>query len=278
MRFTPAALTRPGVVRRRGSVPIRAIAVAVMALMVAVATAAPARADDPWTWSTATHPAGSGSIGPLGYGSTGGGVWLQRGVYFVPGVGHIDFPLGNERDEQVTGSGVVGRVAYTTYANGTSGSPDLGLISTGTQAIAPTIRVSDVWQDAAITDVAHPGDVVAGTWLCQSGTSPDTEASGGYSCGQSVQPCPPPTSLCFFSAKVAGGDSGGPVWWYSPGGVKLFGWIYGWDTVTGNALFVTVWALQDHVWSASESWSSWGYPAGIDTTGCFVTLNGCVRS
>jgi len=42
--------------------------------------------------------------------------------------------------------------------------------------------------------------------------------------------------------------------------------------------FVPVWALQNHVWADSESWSSWGYPSGNDGTGCFVTTSGCVRS
>ncbi|ANF30633.1 hypothetical protein A0130_02155 [Leifsonia xyli] len=247
-------------------------------MAIALGVAGPAHADAPWTWNTATHPAGSGSIGPLGWGSTGGGVWRQRGVYFVPGAGHIDSPLGNWRDEQVTGSGSVGRVAYTTYANGASGYPDIGMISTGTQPIAPKIRVSDGWQDAIVMDVAHPGDIVAGASLCHSGTSPQTAASAGYRCGQALQTCSPPSALCSFTAKVSGGDSGGPVWWYSAGGVKLYGWIHGYDGTSGNGYFVPVWALQDHVWTASESWSSWGYPAGIDTTGCFVTYTGCVRS
>ncbi|WP_374009704.1 hypothetical protein [Leifsonia sp. LS-T14] len=256
---------------------LRLAAAVALTLAIVAGGALPAQADDTWTWSTATHPAGGGSIGPLGWGTFGGGVYRYHGVDYVPGVGHIDTPLGTWRDEQVTGAGTVGRVAYTTYANGKPGAPDIGLIATGTKPIAPKVRVSEGWQDAWVTDVAHPGDVTAGKSLCHSGTSPETIAAGGYRCGVVSSACGAASTSCYVSMGVSGGDSGGPVWWYSDGGITLYGWISG-SFFGSTAVFEPVWALQNHVWTESESWSSWGYPPGNDGTGCFVTISGCVRS
>ena len=45
-----------------------------------------------------------------------------------------------------------------------------------------------------------------------------------------------------------------------------------------TAVFEPVWAIQNHVWTDSESWGAGGFPAGNDGTGCFVTNTGCVRS
>jgi hypothetical protein len=202
-------------------------------------------------------------------------VFRWHGVDYIPGVGHIDSPLGAVREEKETGTGVIGRVAYTT-AGSAAGSPDVGLIATGTVPIAPRVRVSTGWQDAPVMDVAHPGELTAGRPLCHSGTSPQTIAAGGYRCGTMVSDCSPPTSQCLMNIPASGGDSGGPVWDYTPGGIELAGWISG--TFFGSTVFVPVWALQDHVWTESESWSSSGFAPGNDGTGCFVVWTGCVRS
>lgn len=252
-----------------------ATASAAVAIAAALAGAAPAQAADTWTWSTATHPAGAASIGPLGWGTAGGGVYLWRGVYYIPGVGHIDQPLGTWREEKETGTGVLGRVAYTTY-DGKPALPDIGLISTGTTPVPPTVRVSAAWPNAMVIDVAHPGDITQGLALCHSGTSPQTMAAGGHRCGTMGFDCSPPSTQCQLSVPASGGDSGGPVWDYAPGGIKLYGWITG--AGFGYTSFVPTWAVQNHVWTESQSWRSWGYPPGNDGTGCFVTAAGCVRS
>lgn len=251
-----------------------ALAAATVAVTTALAGAAPAQADDTWTWSTATHPAGAASIGPLGYGTAGAGVFRWHGTYYIPGVGHIDSPLGALREERETGSGVIGRVAYTTA--GVSGAPDVGLIATGTAPIAPRVRVSTGWQDAPVMDVSHPGELFAGRPLCHSGTSPQTIAQGGYRCGAMTADCAPTATQCLTNLPASGGDSGGPVWDYTPGGIELAGWISG--TFFGSTVFVPVWALQAHDWTAGQSWSSGGHSAGNDGTGCFVVWTGCVRS
>lgn len=259
------------------------IAARILAAGAAVVTAiavgaAPAQADEGWTWSTATHPAGAASIGQLGWGTSGGGVYRHHGMYFIPGVGHIDQPLGNWRYEQQTGSGMLGKVLYTTYPNSPT-SVDMGLVGTGTKAIEPRVRVSDEWQNALVMDVAHSGEIKTGRPLCYSGTSTASMAAGGYRCGTVMANCGPSDTQCYFDARVSGGDSGGPVWDYTPGGITLVGWING-TASAGEGVkwgrFTPVWALQNHVWTTEQTKAGW--PAGNDGTGCFVTATGCVRS
>lgn len=262
---------------RFGRVCSRLLAGASVALAALVAVALPAQADETWTWSTATHPAGAASVGPLGWGTAGGGVYRYHGMHFVPGVGHMDQPLGSWRDESVTGTGTIGKVLYTTYP-GSSSAVDMGLIGTGTKPQAAKVRVSNGWQDANVMDVAHPGEITTGLTLCHSGTSPETIAADGYRCGRVTADCAVSSTQCSFDALASGGDSGGPVWWYRSGGITLYGWINGragfGDTVL--ARFTPVWALQDHDWTAAQTEVGW--PVGNDGTGCFVTYDGCVRS
>lgn len=265
----------PSNIRRIMSRVLAAGAAAVTAIAIG---AAPAQADDGWTWSTATHPAGAASIGVLGWGTSGAGVYRYHGMYFIPGVGHIDQPLGNWRHEQVTGTGTLGKVLYTTYPNESS-AVDMGLIGTGTKAIEPRVRVSEEWQNALVMDVAHPGEITTGRPLCHSGTSPATMAAGGYRCGTVTANCGTTSTRCYFDAPAGGGDSGGPVWDYTPGGITLVGWINGRVSVgEGKAwtTFTPVWALQNHVWTSEQTKAGW--PVGNDGTGCFVTAAGCVRS
>ncbi|MEV8212726.1 hypothetical protein [Leifsonia sp. NPDC077715] len=256
---------------------VGALAIAALAVVAGVGAATPAQADDTWTWNTATHPAGAGAKEHIGWGTTGGGIYRYHGVTFVPTAGHVAQPLGSWMNEGVTGSGTLGRIAYTTYADGRSQVPDIGLTSTGTKPIEPKLRVSDGWQDAMVMDVAHPGDVLPGGALCHSGTSAQTMAEGGYRCGEVRFTCAATSTYCYTTIPVSGGDSGGPVWWYSPGGIKLYGWVVG-HVGDDQAVFVPVWTLQNHVWTEGQSWSSWGYPPGNDGTGCFVTVKGCIRS
>ncbi|WP_277183685.1 hypothetical protein [Caballeronia sp. BR00000012568055] len=233
-----------------------------------------------WTWNNATHPAG---VGGVPGGASGAGVWVYKGVYYIPGVGHMASPLGAWRIESVTGQGNFGRVAHTTRPTNTETGDDIGLIATGTQPIAPRIRVSDGWQDAPISDVSH-GDLKKGDWICHSGMSADTRSSGGYRCGTMTMDCPRTASMCYAAAAsgnlVAGGDSSGPVWWYDGrGGVVLMGWVRGSLMIDSKQWlsFSPVWLIQDHVWKPEESWVSWGYPAGNDGTGCFLTTSGCIK-
>jgi hypothetical protein len=237
-----------------------------------------------WTWNTATHPAGAGGVPG---GTSGGGVWVYQGIYYIPGAGHMDRPLGAWRNESGTGTGTFGRVSHSTTPADTSTSPeDIGLIATGSKPVAPVIRVSDAWQNAPISDVAH-APLKQGAWVCHSGRSEGTQKAGSYRCGTLDWDCTRTNKYCYVSPAsssgtgiVGGGDSGGPVWWYDgSGGVTLMGWVVGaasseWKTM----IFVPVWTLQDHVWTAEETWSSWGYPAGNDGTGCFLTTKGCFRS
>jgi hypothetical protein len=240
-----------------------------------------AAAQTPWTWNNATHPAGAGGVPG---GTSGAGVWVYRGIYYIPGVGHMDGPLGDWRVESTTGTGTFGRVSHTTRPTQTETGDDIGLIATGTKPLTPRIRVSDAWQDAPISDIAH-GEFRKGANVCHSGHSVTTQLSNGYRCGTLTMDCTRTSVLCYLAASsggiVSGGDSGGPVWWYDgKGGIVLMGWIRGSMTVNGTqwGMFTPVWILQDHAWKPEETWESWGYPTGNDGTGCFLTTRGCVRS
>lgn len=250
------------------------------------ATGSPPTADE-WTWNNATHPAGSAAVNG---GTSGGGVWLREGIYYIPGVGHMD-ELTEERHEIApTGAGMLGKVSHST--GGGHAERDLGLIATGTRPISPQIRVSDAWQDAPISDVAH--DVIPkGATVCHSGTSSAALASGGSRCGVMKLDCSAATgNRCIaynVDGLVQGGDSGGPVWWYDGmGGVHLYGWVRGQlgvgdDTWAADGTarwmsFEPVWNLQNYDWSVEESWSAGGYPSGNSPEACFVTTQGCIRS
>lgn len=250
---------------------------AILSIFGALFLGSTARADDAWSWNEAQHPAGSGQVPG---GSVGGGVYRYHGIYYIPGIGHMDRPLGEWREEQSpTGSGGYGRVSNTTYVEGVgSKSPDIGLVATGTSPLAPIIRVSNAWEQAPITDVGHPGTIVAGQPVCHSGMSAATHAAGGYRCGLITGLC---IALCaaFSDTGLAeGGDSGGPVWYYSEGGIVLYGWVRASYSSGKGLYFVPVWTLQNYEWSAAETLVSWGFPAGNDGTGCFVTTKGCIRS
>ncbi len=232
-------------------------------------------ADAPWTWSTATHPAGSAYTQGV---SVGGGVYRANGIDFIPGAGHADNVVGTDRWEWVTGDGHLGRTAYSTFFDGKTHYPDIGLLATGSRHLEPRIRVSDAWQDAAITGVARPNEMKVGMRLCHSGVSAATQASGGYRCGILSRPCEEASDECPIESHprpVDGGDSGGPVWFYSEGGIKLFGWIIDYSDYSGG--FVPVWSLARYQWKPEESLESWGFPAGKLDRGCFVTTRGCER-
>jgi hypothetical protein len=237
-----------------------------------------------WTWSVATHKAGSANTV---YGTSGGGVWQYDGMYYIPGIGHVDKHLGASMVERVTGTGALGAVSHSD--NSSSSNVDVGLIATGTKPLLPQMRVSNGWTNAKVTDVAHD-QIVAGTTVCHSGTSTWTRDRSGYRCGKLTTTCNSSGIACTFTnldGLGAQGDSGGPVWWYHDGGVKLLGWMRaafpgmangGYQTMT----FVPVWALQKKDWKPSETWGGTQYvapfPSGKHTTGCFVTTIGCIRS
>lgn len=236
-----------------------------------------------WTWNSATHPAGSGDMNA---GSLGG-VFRANGMYYVPTVGHM-VALGGWKQEINTGSGGYGYGAYRTRSK-----LDAGLIATGTRPLPGVIRVSDNWQNADIMSIAHPGEIEAGAYTCHSGVSAITRAAGGFRCGTMRFTCTAAQTSCEMSNPagiIQGGDSGGPVWQYTPGGVKLLGWVVGGAspldaTAYPNytiGVFTPVWALQNYAWTAAESWAGAPgiapFPPGELSTGCFVTYSGCVRS
>ncbi|MGG7465155.1 hypothetical protein [Plantibacter sp. YIM 135347] len=263
-----------------------AVAVAEAGEVVDVGTPDATAVNAEWTWSTATHPAGSAAVAG---GASGGGVYLWGGIYYQPTVGHMAQPLGRDQYETApSGSGMIGKVSHTTYNSGTQN--DAALLATGTQPIAPVMRVSDYWDDASIVDIAHPSDVAPGLTLCHSGWAYTTQAVGGFRCGQVDVACSVTSRTCSIhnaDGMVWGGDSGGPVWTYADGGVKLYGWVTGGRTDGGAyapdgtfpfGSFVPVWAVQNHDWPSSQVLTAWGFPAGNDGTGCFVTTQGCLRS
>jgi len=245
-------------------------------------------ADAGWTWSSATNPAGSASVPG---GTSGGGVWLWGGVFYVPGVGHMN-TLGEERWETApTGSGLIGRATHSTRP-GSRKSPDIGLIATGVRPVEPRIRVSEAWKDAAISDVAH-STLPRGVEVCHSGTSAPTIGYGGYRCGTVHRDCERSRStycvVHHVDGLVYGGGSGGPVWRYDgSGGIVLLGWVRGQLNAgprgvapDGTSQFMTfepVWNLQNQSWTDGQTLTTWGFPAGSDENACFVTTNGCVRS
>ncbi|MCM3781278.1 S1 family peptidase [Microbacterium hydrocarbonoxydans] len=242
--------------------------------------------DEPWSWSTATHPTGSAAVAG---GSSGGGIWRWNGVDFIPSVGHMNLSLTSWRSETApTGQGVLGRVSHTTGAR--TGPPDLALIATGPAPLNPLLRVSDQWTNAPLSDVAH-GDIRKGTPLCHSGFSASTQSAGGYQCGQVYATCTIASgSRCIIvndQGIASGGDSGGPVWAYDGrGGVILYGWVSGTLQIGDNAsngtykylTFEPVWNLQNKDWRPDETWTAGGFLSGPATLGCFVTTRGCIRS
>lgn len=261
------------------------LALLIASLLVSGAAAAGDVERPEWTWSSATHPAGSGAT--LG-GSTGGGVWYWDGVYFVPGTGHMNATIGATRYEtSPTGTGIVGKVSHTSAEQS---KVDIGLVATGRKPLAPRIRVSDMWTNAPITDVAH-NSLPEGTPICHSGESTMTQKSGGYRCGVIVGTCSESAGGWCVARNATGlgygGDSSGPVWYYDgTGGVVLYGWVRGTQPSLGQAsdgssilmIFEPVWNLQNKFWSEAESWGASGFPTGRDPAACFVTTHGCVRS
>ena len=230
------------------------------------------------------------SNGQVWWNSSGAGVWKYQGLYYIPNVGHMVRSLGAMKAEgALTGAGNFGRISHTTAQN-----VDIGLIATGTKAIAPRIMVWRAWQDAYITDVAHATEVTtdtkAGMQVCHNGATTIRDVAGGYRCGTVAFDCFRTESQCGvenLAGIVSPSDSGGPVWGYSAAGIKLLGWV----SARGGTwlesasppsytlmLFTPVWVLQDHSWKAEETWLEGGYPAGNDGTGCFVTAHGCVKS
>lgn len=236
------------------------------------------------------------SNGQVWWNSSGAGVWKYQGIYYIPNVGHMVRTLGAMKAEgSLTGTGNFGRVSHTTRPEGgTQSHVDIGLIATGTKAIPPQIMVSKIWQDAYITDVAHATDITtdikAGMQVCHNGATTIRDVASGYRCGTVAADCFRDHALCSvenLAGLISPSDSGGPVWWYSPSGIKLLGWVSArWGTWLESAsppsypimLFTPVWVLQDHAWKAEETWREGGYPVGNDGTGCFVTAHGCVKS
>ncbi len=266
----------------------RVLAVPVLASLLVAVLASPAGA---WTWSSATHPAGSVNIGGS---ASGGGLWLYHGTYFLPGVGHVDSPLGQGMNEtpntaagDPAGSGFLGHVAYSNWT-GSLSEPDLGLVAAGTDPIPARVAVSQGWLNAPIVSYSTGNDLPQGAWVCESGFSWYSEHAGGYRCGQISSTCDRSVSVCYaFNANglAAAGDSGGLVWWYSGSGVEILGW----SSVGAGATapdgsytglgFVPPWALAHYQWTQAQSWQGGGgvapFPAGNDGTGCFVTISGC---
>lgn len=256
------------------AVLVTSLALGGMAVLPAPASA--------WTWSSAKCPIGSVS------GGEGGGILKWRNHYYVPSVGHTKTVLGeNQWDYTCGGTGFVGHTAYTTYNNGAI-LPDVALMGTGTDPLPKRMRVSNGWTNAAITDIAHGnGDLPNNASVCHSGMSSATQGAGGYRCGQLKGDCVQTMARCEVQNAegiVQGGDSGGPVWWYHPnGGIKLIGWMSNGLTpiVNGSytgALFQPTWALFQHTFTASQSWTDRGFEPGqpSSTGACFVTTQGCL--
>ncbi|WAA65600.1 hypothetical protein [Microbacterium oxydans] len=232
-------------------------------------------------WNDAINPAGSAKVEQRG--TIGGGVWLHEGWYYLPTAGHVVYTLGNPEIEFGTGRGMLGRTSHSTRANGESGMRDIGLVATGTRPIEPRVRISNTAK-ADISRIATPADLTAGTEVCHSGTSTDTLAAGGYRCGTLTKDCKRSSELCdMMNAEgvVSSGDSGGLVWIRQPDdSITLVGWVSARTATAGY--FVPAWALQDHTWTASQTWVPGNaeappFPTGRQDTGCFVTTAGCVR-
>lgn len=243
--------------------------------------AAPAHA---WTWNDSPCPLGSVDVSG---GASGAGAIRWRGYTFVPGAGHMSQVLGeDQREYTCRWDAMLGKVAYRVA----SGYTDYGLIATGTDEVAPNIRVSDEWTNAPINDIARGnGDLPAGSSLCHSGVSVATKANGGFRCGTLSANCLKSANAgCIVSNPngiVTGGDSGGPVWWYHPdGGVKLAGWLthgYGARLASGDyvgGVFQPTWKLLSFSFEAQNTWTAGGFQTGRpSTTGaCFVTTRGCL--
>jgi len=264
------------------------LASAVAPVAYGSSTAAEGGKAEGWTWSSATHPAGSAAVPG---GTSGAGVWLWNDVYYVPGVGHMSTLAEDRWETGATGTGMIGKVSHSTRP-GPRELPDVGLIATGTARLEPRIRVSNGWGDAAISDVAH-STVARGVEVCHSGASVPTLQYGGYRCGTLYRDCERSSSTyCVVhnvNGLVYGGDSGGAVWQYDGGGgVVLLGWVRGQlnagdggiaaDGTSRYMIFEPVWNLQNHSWTEDQTWTDWGYPTGVAENACFVTSNGCVRS
>lgn len=259
-------------------------------LCTLVLTILPAEA---WTWNGATHQDGSVNIG----GSTsGGGLWLYHGFYYIPGAGHVDSTLGMGMNETPNlsagdppGSGFLGHVAYSTYPTGQGSWPDIGLIATGTNLVTPQVVVSQGWLNAPIVAYATGnGDLPAGSQVCETSYSIYTEQHGGYRCGTLPYACTRSYPVCEVdnpNGIAAAGDSGGLMWWYDGAGVKVIGWLTNHGNIQApdgsytQAFFQTPWELAHHIWLNAESWSGGlgiaPFPPGNDGTGCFVTTTGC---
>jgi hypothetical protein len=242
-----------------------------------------------FTWSTATHPAGSAKD-ELNRGTIGGGVWRHNGWYYTPSVAHVVTALGNTDREHITGNGVVGRTAYRA-PKVAAADADPALIATGTAPVAPLIRTgtdTHTGRDrvAAVSAVGSPDALRRGAEVCQSGTSDQTRARGGFLCGTITADCLRTDRLCGFqngTGAVYLGDSGGPVWASNPDGTAtLLGWVTSSSSGGTIGRFVPVWVLQDQDWTPKQTWSPGEtdippFPAGQQADGCFVTTTGCVR-
>ena len=209
-------------------------------------------------------------------------------MYYIPGVGHVNRTLGSYRSESITGSGGLGNISHSDFYH--VKNLDIALIATGTRPIDPQMRVSNTWGNALIQDVAHE-TASKGTTLCHSGTSQWNRDRTGYRCGKLAADCVQGIDArCTFTnldGLGAQGDSGGPVWWYHNGGVKLYGWmVNAYPETVGGAYvsmsFVPVWSLQEHTWLTGQTWQGGSgiapFPSGKHATGCFVIASGCVRS
>ena len=89
------------------------------------------------TWDIAAHPDGSVEVG--GPATSGGGRRLYHGMYYIPGAGHVDYPLGKQLFEDPR-NGSLGYVAHSDF-NGSLHEPDVGLIATGTKSVPAIVRV-----------------------------------------------------------------------------------------------------------------------------------------
>jgi len=213
------------------------------------------------TYSTAKHPIGS--VAYIG----GAGMYFRDGHYFIMTVSHMAKNLNETIMEFAPGDGVIGVTAYSDKP------PDIALIDTGTDPLPLQMRVSNNWNNAQIVKY-QDSDIKKGSMVCHSGWSANTQKSDGYRCGTLAYDCLYGASACAIKPNsgektiVDGNDSGGPVWWYHPGGIKLIGFIYS-KSINEYGYFIPVWVYIINNWENVLE----GYKKG--TGGCLLLESGC---
>jgi hypothetical protein len=273
---------------KRASPPTNVVWLVEILIIVLIAGVTQGHTSYGSTWDIARYP--DGSVG-IGVATSGGGLWLYHGMYYIPGVGHVDYPLGKLLVE-TAGGGPLGYVAYSDF-NGSRHEPDVGLVATGTKPIPAFVHVGDSWTNAAVEGYyTGTNDLPAGTTLCESGYSKPTDRHQGYRCGTLTEACNRSSIYCIFANPqgiVASGDSGGLVWSNDGGGVRIAGWVSSGfldsqypqlsDGSYTAGTFTPPWKVAHYAWAPAQSWHGGGgiapFPSGNDGSGCFVSVNGC---